>query len=95
LRLVPNDLEDELLRAAVAQCDRDAVDTLVMQHLRDFIAAESARFPRLANPLLADLVDALIDRLVHDGLLARSDGGYVLTERARAHLRREPDVLRR
>jgi hypothetical protein len=81
---MPHDLEDELLRAAVALCDRDAVDAVDLADLQT---------PRLAHALLATVVVGLAARLVADGWLERTGDRYAPTARARAYLAREPELL--
>ncbi|HEY1815015.1 MAG TPA: hypothetical protein VGG74_21855 [Kofleriaceae bacterium] len=81
---MPHDLEDELLRAAVALCDCDAVDAVDLAELQT---------PRLAHALLATAVVGAAARLVAGGWLERAGDRYAPTERARAYLAREPELL--
>jgi hypothetical protein len=51
-------------------------------------------FPRLAHPLLSDLIVPLAETLVGDGRFERVGAGYSLTEVGRAHvLQGEPQIL--
>jgi hypothetical protein len=88
------DLESDLLRAACELCSRRDHDAFTLAALRDFIASTAPKFSRLVHPLLAHLVEPLAERLVNDGLLARAEGGYVLTEEGHVYLRRSPHYLR-
>jgi len=61
--------------------------------LRAIVAGSAAAGPRLAHPLLANLVEGLLARLVAGGWLYRDGDRYAPTERALAELAREPELL--
>jgi hypothetical protein len=79
------DLEDELLRAAA-----QLRGVFALSALRDELERVHARH---AHPLLAHVVEGLVARLVDEGMVVVSGDGYVIAERAWAHLQREPSVL--
>jgi hypothetical protein len=81
---VPYDLEDELVRIA------DELGPFTLAELGARIATSSAR---LSHPLLAHMIEPLLERLVHDGLVVRTERGFAVTDRARAYLRRSPALL--
>lgn len=87
------DLEDEVLRAAAALRQRDGDFPFLLESLRELVASEPARFPRLTHPLVTPFVAALVERLVADGLLERDGGTLCMTEATRAQLAREPEYL--
>ncbi|HEY5921626.1 MAG TPA: hypothetical protein VIV11_08140 [Kofleriaceae bacterium] len=94
---MPLDLEDELLRAAHALCERDRVNAFTAAALLDFVRATGPpiQYPRLSHQLLAHLVDALASSLVQSGHLAQVGGpAYALTALALEHLVCEPAYLR-
>ena len=81
------DLELELLRIAAALEARAgpfALDTL------GSVAAQHGRF---VYRVLHDQLPRTIDWLVHVGYLVAMDRGYVLSDRARAELARQPTRL--
>ena len=61
--------------------------------LRAFAAGDPRQAPRLLHPCLAHVVESLVARLVADGYLERAGDDYQPTERARAYLAREPELL--
>jgi hypothetical protein len=90
------DLERELLHAAHAFSAAAGQHGFTCAELLGFIEqtrAENA-FPRISHRLVAHLVEALAESLVHAGFLERtSPGSYALTQLGVADLCREPGYL--
>ena len=89
---MPRDLDDELLRIARDFLVTTGVERFTCDDLARFIR-ETRPAVRLGHPYLHDSIEALADSLASEELLARDGATFRLTDRARAHLDREPELL--
>jgi hypothetical protein len=89
---MPRDLDDELLRVARDYVAHARVESFTCDDLSRFIL-DARPGLRLAHPYLHGLIEALAGWLARDDLLERDGASFRLTERARAYLEREPELL--
>lgn len=89
---MPRDLDDELLRVAHDYATETRADSFTCDDLARFVRDMRPGL-RLAHPYLHDSIDALVDSLAEEGLLSRDGASFRLTDRARAHLDRQPELL--
>jgi hypothetical protein len=89
---MPRDLDDELLRVARDYLVEAGAVGFTCDDLLRFIC-DSRPTLRLAHPYLHGQVDALAATLAQEGLLACDGATFRLTERACAHLDRQPELL--